>query len=200
MLPLIVQNQANGTLAHFGGILVRRFAHDAPSYSGIGASGKPGGVQCAGGVQTAQTLYNCFIRWSRLSVFDQIFTVLSSHDGPPGQLQIDATHLKAHRLAALLLKNGDVPRAIGRTKGGLNSKLNAICDGLGRPVAMVFSKGQMSDYNSAKHLLDDLLYKQRHKVENMFTKLKDWHRIATRYDRCARTFCSAICIAAIVIW
>jgi hypothetical protein len=45
MLPGIVQNQANGTRAHFGGILARRFAHDDPSYSGVGASGKPGAVQ-----------------------------------------------------------------------------------------------------------------------------------------------------------
>ena len=44
------------------------------------------------------------------------------------------------------------------------------------------------------------LYKQRHKVENMFGKLKDWRRIATRYDRCAHTFFSAICIAASVIF
>lgn len=47
---------------------------------------------------------------------------------------------------------------------------------------------------------DKTLYKQRHKVENMFGKLKDWRRIATRYDRCAHTFFSAICIAAFVIW
>ncbi len=44
------------------------------------------------------------------------------------------------------------------------------------------------------------LYKQRHKVENMFAKLKDWRRISTRYDRCAHTFFSAICIAATVIF
>jgi len=44
------------------------------------------------------------------------------------------------------------------------------------------------------------LYKQRYKVENMFRGLKDWRRVATRYDRCAHTFFSAICIAAIVIW
>jgi transposase len=43
---------------------------------------------------------------------------------------------------------------------------------------------------------DTVLYKQRHKVENMFAKLKDWRRIAMRYDRCAHTFFSAICIAA----
>ena len=47
---------------------------------------------------------------------------------------------------------------------------------------------------------NETLYKQRHKVENMFAKLKDWRRIATRYDRCAHTFKAAITIAAIVIW
>jgi len=43
---------------------------------------------------------------------------------------------------------------------------------------------------------DNALYKQRHKIEIMFARLKDWRRIATRYDRCAHTFFSAICIAA----
>ena len=45
---------------------------------------------------------------------------------------------------------------------------------------------------------DKALYRQRHKVENMFAKLKGWRRIATRYDRCAHIFFSAICIAASV--
>jgi transposase len=43
---------------------------------------------------------------------------------------------------------------------------------------------------------DTALYRQRHRVENIFGKLKDWRRIHTRYDRCAHTFISAICIAA----
>ena len=47
---------------------------------------------------------------------------------------------------------------------------------------------------------DKALYKQRHKIENMFAKLKDWRRIAMRYDRCAHTFFSAICIAAAVLF
>ena len=34
---------------------------------------------------------------------------------------------------------------------------------------------------------DRVLYRQRHKIENMFAKLKDWRRIHTRYDRCAHT-------------
>ena len=51
---------------------------------------------------------------------------------------------------------------------------------------------------------DRVLYRSRHKIENMFGKLKgklkDWRRIHTRYDRCAHTFFSAICIAAFVIF
>jgi transposase len=136
-------------------------------------------------------------------------------------------------------------RRFGRTKGGLNSKLHAVCDGKGRPLIMLLSEGQMSDYKGAalmidafpraqalladrgydadwfRHALaerginacipsktnrkvhiphDAALYRKRHKVENMFGKLKDWRRIHTRYDRCAHTFMSAICIAATVIF
>lgn len=127
----------------------------------------------------------------------------------------------------------------------MNSKLHAVCDGHGRPLILLLSEGQMSDYKGAalmlpalpkaKELLGDkgydanwfrkaltemgiaacipskanrkrpiehdrTLYGQRHKIENMFGKLKDWRRIHTRYDRCAHTFLSAICIAATVIF
>jgi hypothetical protein len=37
---------------------------------------------------------------------------------------------------------GAVPRRIGRTKGGLNSKLHAACDGEGRPVVLLLSEGR----------------------------------------------------------
>ena len=46
----------------------------------------------------------------------------------------------------------------------------------------------------------ETLYRQRHRIENMFGRLKDWRRIHTRYDRCAHTFMSAIAIAATVIF
>jgi transposase len=48
---------------------------------------------------------------------------------------------------------------------------------------------------------DKALYRQRHRIENAFGRLKDWRRIAMRYDRCAHTFFSAICIAtAVTFW
>jgi transposase len=42
---------------------------------------------------------------------------------------------------------------------------------------------------------DVVLYRQRHRIENAFGRLKDWRRVATRYDRCPEIFFSAIVIA-----
>ena len=120
-----------------------------------------------------------------------------------------------------------------------------MCDVQGRPLILLLSEGQMSDYKVAALMLDAfpkanvllgdrgydadwfqhplvergitpcipsktnrkiviphdrMLYRQRHRIENMFGKLKDWRRIHTRYDRCAHTFFSAIAIAATVIF
>jgi transposase len=47
---------------------------------------------------------------------------------------------------------------------------------------------------------DPDLYRTRSKIEIMFGRLKDWRRIAMRYDRSAHTYFSAICIAATVIF
>lgn len=126
-----------------------------------------------------------------------------------------------------------VPRCIGRTKGGLNSKLHAVCDERGKPVHLLLTAGYASDYtgarcllpslSNAKHLLADRGYdadwfitalkkqgvtpcipprknrtarrcynktlsRWRDKIEIMFGRIKDWCRIARRYDRCAHAF------------
>ena len=60
-----------------------------------------------------KTLYNRFIRWSRMGVFDRIFASLAGQRGQPDRLIIDATHLKAHRTAASLLKKGLFPAVLG---------------------------------------------------------------------------------------
>ena len=56
-----------------------------------------------------KSIYDRFIRWSRLGVFNRIFAGLAADVGKPDQLMIDATHLKAHRTAASLLKKGLFP-------------------------------------------------------------------------------------------
>jgi transposase len=136
-------------------------------------------------------------------------------------------------------------RLIGRTKGGLNTKLHAVTDGDGRPLRFFLSAGQVSDYTGALALLsalpkadwlladrgydadwfrealankgikpcipgrssrdqpikhDKRRYRRRHRIEMMFGRLKDWRRVATRYDRCPVVFLSAIALAATVMF
>ncbi len=47
---------------------------------------------------------------------------------------------------------------------------------------------------------DETRCKKRHKIENGFTRLKDWRRVATRYDRCPKVFLSACALAAVVMF
>jgi putative transposase len=56
-----------------------------------------------------KTIYNRFVRWSRLGVFNKIFAELARKAGKLRRLMIDTTHLKAHRTAASLLKKGLFP-------------------------------------------------------------------------------------------
>ncbi|OOY10886.1 IS5 family transposase [Thioclava sp. F36-7] len=47
---------------------------------------------------------------------------------------------------------------------------------------------------------DKRRYKRRNRIEIMFGSLKDWRRVATRYDRSPKVFLSAIALAALVIY
>jgi transposase len=43
-------------------------------------------------------------------------------------------------------------------------------------------------------------YKLRWRIENAFNRLKDFRRIATRYDKLARNYLASICLAAALVW
>ena len=86
-------------------------------------------------------------------MFNKIFAELARKAGKPRAAD-DRRHASegaSHRRQPF--KKGAVPRRIGRTKGGLNSKLHAVCDGQGRPLVMLLSEGQMSDYKGAALML-----------------------------------------------
>mgnify|MGYP000297452798 FL=1 len=65
-----------------------------------------------------KTIYNRFIRWSRMGVFNKIFAALAAASDADDVLMIDATHLKAHRTASSLLKKGLLPDVSGEPKVG----------------------------------------------------------------------------------
>ncbi len=58
--------------------------------------------------------------------------------------------------------------------------------------------GRKSRKTTVKY--DKRRYKRRNRIEIMFGRLKDWRRVATRYDRCPETFLSAIALAATVLF
>ncbi len=157
-------------------------------------------------------------------------------------VMIDATYLKAHRTeTSMAIKKGGRGHLIGRTKGGMNTKLYAICDSQGRSIDLFVIAGQvsgdigaralLSGLSNVKWLLGDRGYdadwfreafldkgirvsiparkkrkepvkydKRRDRIEIMFGRLKDWIRVANRYDRCPKVFLSAIALAALVIY
>ena len=62
-----------------------------------------------------KTLYNRFVRWSRMGIFNNIFAALAATSSDK-RLMIDATHLKAHRTATSLLKKELFPAALDAQK------------------------------------------------------------------------------------
>jgi transposase len=142
-------------------------------------------------------------------------------------------------------KKGELKQAIGRSRGGRNTKIHAIADAKGRLLSILLTGGQAHDCPPSQRLIrrtkiaekllgdkaydseelwlwlkargtkavvpnrsnrkqpfsfDKKSYKQRHKIENAFCRLKDFRRIATRYDRLARNFLASVCLVAAIVW
>ena len=164
------------------------------------------------------------MRWCRLGVVDKIFVALSSDGHKPERIMIDATHLKAHRTAASLLKKGMFPAISGVRKADSAGQVSdhkgasMVLDDLPAASHLIADRGYDSSW-FGKALLEKgiepcipssrsrkvpfphnkIIYRQRHRVENLFARLKDWRRIATQYNRCAHTCFSPICIAVTII-
>lgn len=153
----------------------------------------------------------------------------------------------AHQGAPFSLrrKRGEQKQAVGRSRGGRNTKIHAIADAKGRLLSVLLTGGEAHDCPIAERLirrkkvakkmlgdkaydseeLRDWLadrgtkavipnrcnrkqpftfskksYRERHRIENAFCRLKDFRRIATRYDRLARNFLASICLVAAFVW
>jgi transposase len=141
-------------------------------------------------------------------------------------------------------KKGEQTQAIGRSRGGRNTKIHAVADAKGRLLSILLSGGEAHDCPPAKRLIrrtkpakkllgdraydsaelrqwlsdrgtravvpnksnrkqpfrfDRKSYKQRHLIENAFCRLKDFRRVATRYDKLAANFLSGVA-TAIAFW
>ena len=119
-------------------------------------------------------------------------------------------------------KRGEKNQAIGRSRGGRTTKIHALTDALCRPLAFMLTGGQVADCTAAnpirrqvedhgalpnippkanrkwKPCFSPFLYRNRNAIERMFCRLKDFRRVATRYDRSATNFLAAVSVAATV--
>ena len=68
---------------------------------------------------------------------------------------LDSTHIKVHR-AGSNPAGGQAAQAMGRTKGGLNSKLHALVDLDAKPIGLKLTAGQVSDVSQADEMLGAL--------------------------------------------
>ena len=103
-----------------------------------------------------KTLCNHFIRWSRLGVFDRIFSASAAEDGPPGRLMIDSTHLKAHRTVASLLQRGfSLPCRPHQERPELQAPRRLRRTGPTRRAALL-TESQASDHRGAALMLPSL--------------------------------------------
>lgn len=141
-------------------------------------------------------------------------------------------------------KRGADAQGLGRSRGGLSTKIHAAGDALGLPVRLIASPGQRNDIAFAHDLVDGFeagatiadkgydadhlhekiaqtgaeivippkrnrkvqrhydahLYKERNLIERFFNKLKQFRRVATRYDKLLANFMGFVKLAAIAIW
>ncbi len=189
-----------------------------------------------------ESVYTRWRRWCALGLWQEILGLLSRR--AVGRVRfIDGSHVKCHQFATNPA-GGQAAQAIGRTKGGLNTKIAAIVEGRGRLMAAVIAPGQVYEVAASAPLLENLrrlllvgdkgfdsdalrrqmlaqgcvacvpprsnrncptwwsreLYRQRHKIENFFQRIKIYKRVSTRYEKLALTFLNFILVAAVFDW
>lgn len=141
-------------------------------------------------------------------------------------------------------KNGQEQEAMGKSRGGLGTKIHAAVDALGNPVRLLLTAGQTSEHTQAEALIDGFhaefviadkgydsdafvetimgnggipvipprsnrktprdydkdIYKERNLVERLFQKLRQFRRVATRYERLAINYMTMLSLACILVW
>ena len=98
------------------------------------------------------SVYTRFRRWCKSERWSQMLALLTS-DACGSLRSVDCTHIKAHQDASNGA-GGAAAQAIGKTKGGMNTKLAAVVDGLGRAVGLHLVAGNRHDLRAVDPLLD----------------------------------------------
>jgi transposase len=100
------------------------------------------------------SVYTRFRRWCRSGIWSQILTLLTA-DACGKMRSVDCTHIKVHQDASNAA-GGAGAQAIGKTKGGSNTKLAVVVDGLGRGVGLNLVAGNRNDLKAVDPLIHHL--------------------------------------------
>ncbi|MDP6485949.1 MAG: IS5 family transposase [Alphaproteobacteria bacterium] len=99
------------------------------------------------------TCYNRFIRWRKAGVWDRIMDAVS--EAYDGDIQmIDSSVVRVHQCRQR--KKNDRVHCMGRSRGGLTTKVHALTDSRGLPIKLVLTPGQTHDAKGAAMLLTGL--------------------------------------------
>jgi transposase len=96
-----------------------------------------------------------FCRWAKTGLWERVFRRLAG-DADNEYATIDSTIVRARQHSAGAAKKGGGDEAIGRSRGGLSTKIRATVDALGNPTGFALSPGQAHDLDGADALLPDL--------------------------------------------
>jgi len=98
------------------------------------------------------SIYVRFSRWEASGVWARVAEAFQG-DADLSKLFMDSTIVRAHQHAAGAIKSsGD--QAIGRSRGGLSTKIHACVDAKGNPVELLLTGGQVNDITQGPALVD----------------------------------------------
>ena len=100
------------------------------------------------------TCYNRFVRWRRAGVWDQIMDALAAGHDAAVQM-IDTSVVRVHQHGACIADNNH--QDMGRSRGGLTSKIHAVVDTNGLPVHFALTPGETHDNRLCSVLISALL-------------------------------------------
>jgi transposase len=186
------------------------------------------------------SVYRRFRRWSQQGIWDELFTASVPEDALE-TVMIDATIIKAPRFASGARGGGG--EDLGRSRGGLTTKIHVLIGERGRPLCYLLTPGQAADCPQAEALLDGVAldrligdrgydtdamrawchergveavisskrnrkaqiphdrerYRTRHRIKNLFCRMKDFTRIILRKDKTLCSYAGFVSLALAII-
>ena len=106
-----------------------------------------------------KSVHKRFTRWARSGIWERIFRVLLE-DKDNRHVMTDSTIVRVHLLSLPkgggCRKRGNKDQALGRSRGGLTTRIHMVCDACGQPLRFALTGGQASDGPQAIPLLEGM--------------------------------------------